>query len=313
MAQLSRLALCTLLTASAAHAQVMSDGDMNALPVGTAPDCSAAAGAWQFPPDYVTNLLCELLPEHYSIVATSSFDPTRTGNSLRLNIVDNTTSMHITNLFNSVIMEAPGQVVTVEWDMWVGQSGSGATAYIGADMGGGGFSNVSDRGPQLSWFSDGTIQYNAAGVNAIIANNYPRDAWQHVKIDIKLDTDTFDIFWGPAGGTQTQIGDELAFRSTPLDKLDRFSIAHFGLTPGIDVSNVYYDNITVTGGGPAPCYANCDGSTTPPILNVNDFICFQGKYAAGDPTANCDGSTTPPILNVNDFICFQGRYAAGCP
>ena len=61
------------------------------------------------------------------------------------------------------------------------------------------------------------------------------------------------------------------------------------------------------------CYPNCDGSTTTPALNVNDFICFQGRFAAGDPWANCDGSTTPPVLNVNDFICFQGRFAAGCP
>jgi DNA-binding beta-propeller fold protein YncE len=61
------------------------------------------------------------------------------------------------------------------------------------------------------------------------------------------------------------------------------------------------------------CYANCDLSTTPPILNVNDFICFQTKYAAGDAYANCDGSTVPPVLNVNDFICFQTRYARGCP
>jgi hypothetical protein len=29
--------------------------------------------------------------------------------------------------------------------------------------------------------------------------------------------------------------------------------------------------------------------------------------------ANCDGSTNVPILNINDFICFQGRFAAGCP
>ena len=61
-----------------------------------------------------------------------------------------------------------------------------------------------------------------------------------------------------------------------------------------------------------PCYANCDGSTVPPILNVSDFICFQTKYAANDPYANCDGSTTVPILNVSDFICFQSQYAAGC-
>jgi hypothetical protein len=61
------------------------------------------------------------------------------------------------------------------------------------------------------------------------------------------------------------------------------------------------------------CYANCDGSTTPPILNVSDFVCFQTEFAAGDPAANCDASTTPPILNVADFICFMQRFAAGCP
>jgi hypothetical protein len=63
----------------------------------------------------------------------------------------------------------------------------------------------------------------------------------------------------------------------------------------------------------SPCYANCDGSTIAPVLNVNDFACFQTKYAAGDPAANCDGSTIPPVLNVNDFICFQTKFASGCP
>jgi murein tripeptide amidase MpaA len=63
----------------------------------------------------------------------------------------------------------------------------------------------------------------------------------------------------------------------------------------------------------ATCYPNCDGSTTPPVLNVNDFACFLNAYAAGDTYANCDGSTTPPVLNVNDFACFLNAYAAGCP
>jgi len=61
-----------------------------------------------------------------------------------------------------------------------------------------------------------------------------------------------------------------------------------------------------------PCYANCDNSSVAPVLNVNDFICFQTKFAQRDPYANCDNSTTPPILNVNDFVCFQQKYAAGC-
>ncbi|MFN0132672.1 MAG: GC-type dockerin domain-anchored protein [Phycisphaerales bacterium] len=68
------------------------------------------------------------------------------------------------------------------------------------------------------------------------------------------------------------------------------------------------------GGGSSalPCYANCDGSTVPPVANVADFICFNNLYAAGNPGANCDGSTVPPTLNVADFICFLNAFAAGC-
>jgi len=29
------------------------------------------------------------------------------------------------------------------------------------------------------------------------------------------------------------------------------------------------------------CYANCDGSTAAPILNVADFSCFLNAYATG--------------------------------
>jgi hypothetical protein len=60
------------------------------------------------------------------------------------------------------------------------------------------------------------------------------------------------------------------------------------------------------------CYANCDASTVPPVLNVADFGCFLNRFAAGDSDANCDSSTAPPVLNVNDFACFLNRFAAGC-
>jgi hypothetical protein len=58
---------------------------------------------------------------------------------------------------------------------------------------------------------------------------------------------------------------------------------------------------------PPACYADCDQSGT---LNVNDFICFQGRFAAGSPDADCNHDT---LLNVNDFVCFQAAFAAGCP
>jgi trimeric autotransporter adhesin len=67
--------------------------------------------------------------------------------------------------------------------------------------------------------------------------------------------------------------------------------------------------LTVSGS----CYPNCDASTTPPVLNVQDFTCFLQRYAAGDSYANCDSSTIPPTLNVQDFTCFLQAYAAGCP
>jgi hypothetical protein len=81
-------------------------------------------------------------------------------------------------------------------------------------------------------------------------------------------------------------------------------------------------SIAIYGCPPLTCYANCDGSTTPPILNVEDFTCFINEFAAATALpheqqlthyANCDSSTTPPVLNVEDFTCFINRFAQGCP
>src|SRR5262249_31097857 len=69
-----------------------------------------------------------------------------------------------------------------------------------------------------------------------------------------------------------------------------------------------FDNFVLS----VPCYANCDQSTTVPVLNVADFSCFLNAFAAGNLYANCDGSTTSPVLNVGDFSCFLNRFAAGC-
>jgi hypothetical protein len=71
-------------------------------------------------------------------------------------------------------------------------------------------------------------------------------------------------------------------------------------------------NFVLNVGQVGGCYANCDNSTTSPVLNVLDFSCFLNKFAAGDPYANCDNSTTAPVLNVLDFSCFLNKFAAGC-
>lgn len=63
----------------------------------------------------------------------------------------------------------------------------------------------------------------------------------------------------------------------------------------------------------ANCYPNCDGSTAPPILNANDFVCFLNNFAIQGSYTNCDHSTFAPVLNANDFQCFLNTFAAGCP
>ncbi len=69
----------------------------------------------------------------------------------------------------------------------------------------------------------------------------------------------------------------------------------------------------ISGVGDPACYANCDGSTSAPTLNVLDFACFLNTFAAGEWYANCDESSVAPALNVNDFSCFLNKFAAGCP
>jgi hypothetical protein len=93
-----------------------------------------------------------------------------------------------------------------------------------------------------------------------------------------------------------------------------------GAQPGgiQDVGRIIERSICPAG---EPCYANCDGSTVAPILNVEDFTCFINKFSEGvmlpheqqlTHYANCDQSTAAPVLNVEDFTCFINKFAAGC-
>jgi serine protease AprX len=91
---------------------------------------------------------------------------------------------------------------------------------------------------------------------------------------------------------------------------------------GWHINNVRVE-AQIVGCDPEPdCYANCDQSTTVPVLNVEDFICFISEFAAASALqpaaqithyANCDNSTTDPVLNVEDFTCFITKFAEGCP
>lgn len=97
---------------------------------------------------------------------------------------------------------------------------------------------------------------------------------------------------------------------------NRGDIVGFGTVGGVNRAFALFVQSTPT------CYANCDGSTTAPILNIDDFTCFINEYATAlalppgqqvTAYANCDQSTTPPVVNIDDFTCFIMAYAQGCP
>jgi hypothetical protein len=114
---------------------------------------------------------------------------------------------------------------------------------------------------------------------------------------------------GTPGSGQAQIA-TVDGRGTLIYKV------RFVTTPPAVLQALYTSTIV------APCYANCDGSTTEPVLNVEDFVCFVAEFATGlalppehqiTHYANCDGSTAHPVLNVEDFVCFVAAFASGCP
>ncbi len=126
-------------------------------------------------------------------------------------------------------------------------------------------------------------------------------------------TNDADGNFGPpfAGPCPTSSTVALLFQGAAADP-SVSNITDYALTTGPAIFTSNSRAGFTLGTPPPPCYPNCDGSQTPPILNVLDFSCFLNRFAAGDSYANCDNSTVPPVLNVLDFSCFLNAFAAGC-
>jgi DNA-binding beta-propeller fold protein YncE len=71
-------------------------------------------------------------------------------------------------------------------------------------------------------------------------------------------------------------------RNGTVQKVDRMTGASLGtlVQSGAGGMTTITDSILYLPTG-VECYANCDASTTPPVLNIADFICFQQRFAAG--------------------------------
>ncbi len=172
---------------------------------------------------------------------------------------------------------------------------------------------VRDRGTYLSgyvwgenigWVNVG----NGAPTNGI---NYSNASGLDFGVNIAGTGELSGYAWGENVGWINFAGGALASPAQPA-RLDLAASRFRGYAWGENIGWVNLDLATSGQYVARVCYANCDHSTTPPVLNVLDFSCFLNKFAAGDTYANCDRSTIAPVLNVLDFSCFLNKFAAGC-
>jgi agmatine deiminase len=175
------------------------------------------------------------------------------------------------------------------------RGGSNPTAYLRGPRGG---ETLTPGQPfSIGWISDDDL-----GVTSV---------------DLQLSTDGGATFPTAIALNQPRLGSYLW--NPPALNTRR---ARVRVTARDGDNNTGFDQSTANFTIGSPCYANCDESATPPILNVEDFTCFINEFAEAQSLpseqqtghyANCDQSTTVPVLNVEDFSCFINKFAAGCP
>jgi hypothetical protein len=217
-----------------------------------------------------------------------------------------------------------GTITDLVLRIWDGDPRDPASQVVWGDI------TTNIRDPNASGFSNvyrvttGTGLQDTARALQRIVGNVP---------DVQLSAGTYWVEWSTRGSTASgpfaplvtvlnniPLGDALIWRNAPWAPV--VDTTWNGIRfPGGQPAGLPFILEGSIGTGPA-CYANCDGSTVAPVLNVDDFTCFINRYAAAQslPTAqqitdyaNCDGSTIVPVLNVDDFTCFINRYAQGCP
>jgi hypothetical protein len=131
-----------------------------------------------------------------------------------------------------------------------------------------------------------------------------------------LDLLTGQVTWVGAVGQSGNWFSDLAFDSAGVLHGARFNGGVYAIDTTTAIQTLKfsgtYTGLAFVGGGPAPCYPNCDNSTGSPALTANDFSCFLNSFVNGESYANCDNSTGVPALTPNDFTCFLTSFVAGC-
>ena len=141
-----------------------------------------------------------------------------------------------------------------------------------------------------------------ADFNGTLLAALKKGEWVEFRTEIDLAADTCDYYYGDEYmGQLSWTGGIQAGGQPRIQCLDLY-----GGEPGTGTTGTYIDDVALVpaGGG---CPADCNGDG---VLNILDFVCFQGEWQSQTGAGDCDGNG---LYNILDFVCYQGTFQQGCP
>jgi hypothetical protein len=118
---------------------------------------------------------------------------------------------------------------------------------------------------------------------------FPIQAWRYtLNLVQPFDVPAAGRYWIAVVGIQPYGGaNDRQWFWNPSNSVHGPTCVQDGDPPSQVYTHESYDLSFVLHGtsGATPCYPNCDASTTPPILNVQDFSCFLNAFASGETYA----------------------------
>jgi len=271
---------------------LVTDGDFDSLPAGTAPDRGNPAGGWFFEPDRVD--WAELAPSQISIAPAPGGG---TGNALRFSFAENGNPGHSASVINQLtrpVTADSGQILNVSFDIYVEPGAIGPAVVLAQD-------NEDNRTVQLLW---GHPDY---GLNALTAweytgpdsaarttllSSYPRGIWQTVRLEVDLTRARYNFYWSEKGQPVSVTRTNLRFhRDAPRTHINQIELTQF--VDNIAAMRASFDNFRVTTDPvitPVDADLVASGSTTLQLLNLQTDSAIQWQFNGAD-IANATNAT----------------------
>jgi len=289
-------------------ASLLTNGDFDSLPVGTAPDVGRPVGGWSQNPDAEAT---ETAPSQVTIAPAPAGG---TGNALRLSLAEGEfadDSMEALKYLTRAVTTDSGQILNVSFDIYVEPGAIGPGVVLAQ-------SDPNTRTAQLSWGSltpgPNTLtawEYTGPDLSAptTLLSTYPRGIWQTVRLEVDLARARYNFYWSEKGQPVSVTRTNLRFhRDAPRTHIHLIRVIRFAQYSAAMRASV--DDFRVTT-DPAIAPVNADlaagGSTTLQVVNLpaGDAI-IQWRRNGQD----IDGATAATLELGNITTEQAGTYTA---